>query len=204
VYKYSVAIDVGTSGTAFAYAARPAGGVVSLAGVNPSLIDAYAPGRLLTENSGKAPTAVLLGAEAPHELQGIGADAITDFLDARSENRGKEVLLFSEFKMLLEKSAKTAPDDRGDADSFVTFPTGGKKDERGRRAPHKLLQVVSGLLDGVKKIVLKRLKDGDSTLLDREVSWALTVPAIWDEVRQTVAASAPVVEDGCSVHRCTT
>ena len=82
--KYTVAVDFGTSGTAFAYHARPSGGVTGLRSIDTRL-NVYAPGRRMQENAGKAPSAVCLDAEEPRLLHGIGSDAFEEWKRAEEE-----------------------------------------------------------------------------------------------------------------------
>ena len=87
--KYTVAVDFGTSGTAFAYHARPEKGITGLRSIDTRLT-VFAPGRRMQENVGKAPTAVCLDSFDPHTLQGIGHDAFDEW--KRAEEEGNESL----------------------------------------------------------------------------------------------------------------
>ncbi len=86
--RYVVAIDLGTSGTAFAYHAIPA---ATAAGARPTLaavdtrLTVYAPGRRVKENEGKAPTAVCLDLRNNMALESVGTDAFDDWTRAEEE-----------------------------------------------------------------------------------------------------------------------
>ncbi len=87
--RYVVAIDLGTSGTAFAYHAIPsatAGARPSLAAVDTRLT-VYAPGRRVKENEGKAPTAVCLDLRNNMALESVGVDAFDDWTRAEEEGQ---------------------------------------------------------------------------------------------------------------------
>jgi len=85
--RYVVAIDLGTSGTAFAYHAMPdatAGGAQPTLSTVDTRLTVYAPGRRVRENEGKAPTAVCLDARTL-ALESVGTDAFDDWTRAEEE-----------------------------------------------------------------------------------------------------------------------
>jgi hypothetical protein len=79
--KYVVAIDLGTSGTAWTYHARTRT-------PDAARLTVFAPGRRLLENQGKAPTAVLLSAAPGNALEALGEAAYDDW--TRAEEEGAE------------------------------------------------------------------------------------------------------------------
>lgn len=91
--KWVVGIDVGTSGTAFAYAPIPAPGAPP---VHPATIRVYGPGSAhggLREGA-KTATAVCMNAAGDHALLGIGDRAIGRFNEARLRETSRELLFF--------------------------------------------------------------------------------------------------------------
>lgn len=81
--RYVVAVDLGTSGTAFSWRARE-----DKSDVNNVNLAVWAPGSLVTENQGKAPTAVTVRAEAPHDLLHVGQAALDEMRSKEDEELG--------------------------------------------------------------------------------------------------------------------
>jgi hypothetical protein len=137
----TAAIDFGTSGTA---------AVVILSAQKDSTAT---PVRIPLDGRGgdasvKSPTAILLGAAAPHPFVAFGNDAFSQMNQARVHGRETEYLLFSEFKMELRPGGLKAG--RGDPNSF-------KVGAANRRGAFKLLIPVVATLEHIKRCVLDHL-----------------------------------------------
>lgn len=83
VGRYVAAVDLGTSGTAFSWRAR-----ADTSDVNNVNLTVMAPGSVILENQGKAPTAVTVRAEAPHDLLHVGQAAQDEMRSKEDEELG--------------------------------------------------------------------------------------------------------------------
>jgi hypothetical protein len=86
--------------------------------------------------------------------------------------------------MLLRPSARGsagAPADRGNSESFVVRASGGPRAPDGGKMTYPLLLPMARLLEGIKSSVVRYMQSADSTFSLEDISWALTVPAIWDD-----------------------
>ncbi|KAI8802543.1 hypothetical protein BJ742DRAFT_832441 [Cladochytrium replicatum] len=154
-HKYICAIDFGTSGVGFAYGASRREG-----NLDPKH-DVHARNDLT--KGGKSPTAILFDAH-DEAFKAFGKDALTTYSEFPEEELDA-VLLFKDFKMEL-----------------FNGPVGPEKRLWDTRKRKQMLayRVIGEILKQVKTAFLRAVRMTE-TVLDGDVLWVVTIPAIWGE-----------------------
>ncbi|XP_062593077.1 heat shock 70 kDa protein 12A-like [Saccostrea cucullata] len=115
----------------------------------------------------KTPTTVLL--DENRELVAFGFDAEEQYAELADENDHVDHYYFHRFKMMLYEKIRTA---RLTLNETV-------KDIRGKELP--AIDVFSHAIKFMKNHLVDSLKQKGTSIVEEEIFWVLTVPAIWDD-----------------------
>ncbi|KAH3767686.1 heat shock 70 kDa protein 12A [Pelomyxa schiedti] len=162
--KYAVicAVDFGTARTGFAW----------LYTQNPGEVYDNPPWPQTPGGYPKTSTEIILTKDT-HEVVAFGF-AARNQMASMNDAAAAKVLHFSKFKMFLDPNSARAVQVKA-SNCDETLP---------------LVEVISKVLETVKKEALKVFASQGRTLVANSILWVLTVPAIWDSAAKTIMTEA--------------